>query len=101
MCFHIKNSRLKYLDLGAQRNIGLLSSKSLRCLMSPKLKRLDLGDVIFSPSQLEVILNEVANLPSLVQFDLKGNNFSQVSECLVVGALSKMEELVLIETEFG
>ena len=37
----------------------------------------------------------------MVQIDLKGNNLSQVSECLVVGALSKMEELMLIETEFG
>ena len=43
-----RNCRLKYLGLGSQRNIGLLSSKSLRYLMSPKLKRLDLGDVIFS-----------------------------------------------------
>ena len=33
------NSRLKYLDLGAQQNIGLLPSESLKSLMSQNLKR--------------------------------------------------------------
>ena len=33
------NSRLKYLDLGAQQNIGLLASESLKSLMSQNLKR--------------------------------------------------------------
>ena len=62
-----RNCRLKYLDLGSQLNIGLLSSKSLRYLMSPQMKRLDLSEVIFSPSQFEINLKEVANLPGLVQ----------------------------------
>ena len=95
------NSRLKYLDLGAQQNIGLLPGESLKSLISQNLKRLVLSEVIFSPSQLEIILQEVARVPSLVELDMKQNNFSRVDKCLVVGTLSKMEDLMLIESEFG
>jgi hypothetical protein len=95
------NQQMSTLGLGGQQSLRLLPAEMLTRMITQNMKCLDLGETNLNHCQLEIILKEISKLPSMTSLDLKNSVFSKVDTSVVADALSNIEDLGLIQTEFG
>eukprot|EP00092_Neocalanus_flemingeri_P020148 GFUD01021812.1.p1 GENE.GFUD01021812.1~~GFUD01021812.1.p1 ORF type:complete len:794 (-),score=153.72 GFUD01021812.1:126-2345(-) len=95
------NHKMTSLGLGGQQSLKLLSVEMLASLISQNMKSLDLSETNLNPCQLEAILKQISRLPTMSNLYLKRSNFTKVDTEILAEALSNIEDLGLMQTEFG